>query len=79
MATYRDAKIIKGDLKIRENDGRYFYINANHIVSVAIDSDNDNHTMINTSDNNIYYVKIQIDEFFKILLTHGALNIIRIN
>jgi hypothetical protein len=35
--------------------------------------------MINTSDNNIYYVKIQIDEFFKILLAHGALNIIRIN
>jgi len=66
-------------LKIRENDGRYFFINADHVVSVAMDSDNDNHTLINTSDNNVYYVKIQIDEFFKTLLAHRALTIVRVN
>jgi hypothetical protein len=66
-------------LKIRENDGRFFFINTDHVVSVAIDSNNDNHTVINTSDNKTYWVKIQIDEFFKILSTYNAVKIIRIN
>jgi len=65
-------------LKIRENDGRYFIINAHQIVSIAIDVDNDNYTVINTTNNNLYFIKMQFDEVLKILNEHG-IKIIKIN
>ena len=65
-------------LKIRENDGRYFIINVHQIVSIAIDADNDNYTVINTTNNNLYFIKMQFDEVLKILNAHG-IKIIKIN
>jgi hypothetical protein len=66
-------------LKIRENDGRYFVINMNQIVSIGIDVDNDNYTVINTTNNNLYYVKMHFDEVLKILNAYGRFDIVRLN
>lgn len=66
-------------IKIRENDGRYFVINCNQIVSIAIDADNDNYTVINTVNSKDYYIKMQYDEVLKILQSHGFPNIVRLN
>jgi hypothetical protein len=66
-------------LKIRENDGRYFVINMNQIVSIAIDADNDNYTVITTVNNKDYYIKMQYDEVLNILQSNGFSKIIRLN
>lgn len=65
-------------IKIRENDGRYFVINSSQIVSIGIDADNDNYTVINTTNNSLYFIKMQFDEVLNILNAHG-IKIIRIN
>lgn len=66
-------------IKIRENDGRYFVINMNQIVSIAIDADNDNYTVITTVNNKDYYIKMQYDEVLNILNTYGRFDIVRLN
>lgn len=66
-------------LKIRENDGRYFIINVNQIVSIGIDIDNDNYTVINTTNNKDYYIKMQFDEVLNVLNAHGTFKFIRLN
>ncbi len=66
-------------IKIRENDGRYFVINMNQIVSIAIDADNDNYTVITTVNNKDYYIKMQYDEVLNILQSNGFSKIIRLN
>ena len=66
-------------IKIRENDGRYFIINYHQIVSIAIDIDNDNYTVITTVNNKDYYIKMQYDEVLKILNAHGIIKIIKLN
>lgn len=66
-------------IKIRENDGRYFVINMNQIVSIAIDADNDNYTVITTVNDKDYYIKMQYDEVLNILQSHGFSKIIRLN
>ena len=63
-------------IKIRENDGRYFVINSSQIVSIAIDADNDNYTVITTVNNNDYYIKMQYDEVLNILQSNGFSKII---
>lgn len=65
-------------LKVRENDGRYFIINSHQIVSIGIDADNDNYTVISTTNNKDYYIKMQFDEVLNILQAHG-IKYIRIN
>lgn len=66
-------------IKVRENDGRYFIINVNQIVSIGIDVDNDNYTVINTTNNKDYYIKMKFDEVLNVLNAHGTFKFIRLN
>jgi predicted PolB exonuclease-like 3'-5' exonuclease len=58
-------------IKLREKDGRFFIINPHQIVSISIDANNDNWSVINTSDNNTFYVRISFEDILKFLDSHG--------
>jgi hypothetical protein len=64
-------------IKFRERDGRYFVINPHQIVSISIDVNNNNFTVINTSDNNSYHIRIKFEDILKFLESH-ELKIIQI-
>ena len=65
-------------IKFRERDGRYFIINPHQIVSISIDANNDNCSVIYTSDNNSFYVRICFEDILKFLDSHG-LKIVQIH